>query len=272
MSLRTTLSSRSRSRATPRPASAGRRHGARPAHRRPPCLALLAALAFAACDGNSSPTAPDTARGATVSIVFASDAALRSREATIRALVESSFRAASPRIPIDGVVVAIDASPARIIAGWGVGGFTPGSHRIEIGVDPTLPDASLDARLPSMVAHELHHAARYRGTGYGATLLEAMVSEGLADQFAAELFGQPLPPWTGALQDSEIESWLARARSEFDTVGYDHAAWFFGSTLAIPRWTGYTLGFRLVSDYRAGHGSASAAALVHTPANAFRPD
>ena len=43
---------------------------------------------------------------------------------------------------------------------------------------------------------------------------------------------------------------LERARLEFDQTWYNHNAWFFGDVgLGIARWTGYKLGFQLVSDY-----------------------
>jgi hypothetical protein len=35
---------------------------------------------------------------------------------------------------------------------------------------------------------------------------------------------------------------------------------------------GYTLGFRLVGDYLISHPGSSAAGLVHTSADAIRPD
>ncbi len=97
-----------------------------------------------------------------------------------------------------------------------------------------------------------------------------MVSEGLADHYALELFGQPLPPWVTALSEDEIDLWLERARPELDSAGYSHSVWFFG-TGSVPRWAGYTIGFRLVGDYLAANPGATAASLVNLGADAFRP-
>lgn len=231
------------------------------------------ALLTLGCEGDSptSPSGPGTGpRGLT--IVFEGGAGpLTTREAAIRGHVEAAYTNALAVVAVEGVTVAISTDPSEIIPGWGVGGFTRSASNVDIGIDPGLADSTLAQRLPSIVAHELHHIARVRGPGYGHTLLEAIVSEGLADHFALERFGQPPPPWTMALSADEYSHWLARARLEFDSTGFDHAAWFFGNG-QIPNWTGYTLGFRIVGDYQAAHGGASAAALVNAPAEAFRPD
>lgn len=45
---------------------------------------------------------------------------------------------------------------------------------------------------------------------------------------------------------------------------------FFVTSATIPRWTGYTLGFRLIETYKTGHSGATAAQLVDAPATLFR--
>jgi uncharacterized protein YjaZ len=97
-----------------------------------------------------------------------------------------------------------------------------------------------------------------------------MVSEGLADHFSIELLGVPVPPWCLAFSDADNAVWLDAARPLFDS-SYTHSTWFFGTSITPPRWTGYTLGYRLVQDYKNRNPGATAAALVSTPANAFRP-
>jgi len=166
----------------------------------------------------------------------------------------------------------VAADPSRAIAGWGVGGFAPDARTVEISLDPGFPGFSgiLPDRLPPIVAHELHHAVRWKAPGYGATLLEALVSEGLADHFAVELLGAPVPPWSDAFPRERTEEFLDRARPEFDAA-YDHDRWFFGTDPTLPRWTGYTLGYRIVEAYQAANGGVTAAELVSTPASAFRP-
>ncbi|MCC7133320.1 MAG: hypothetical protein IT352_11755, partial [Gemmatimonadales bacterium] len=102
------------------------------------------------------------------------------------------------------------------------------------------------------------------------TLLEAMVSEGLADRFSMELLEIGERPWSTALNGAALTQWLDQARAQFDSRNYNHADWFFGSG-SIPLWAGYSIGYLLVKDYLTAHPGESAARLVAAPAATFRP-
>ncbi len=224
----------------------------------------------AGCSG-SSPTAPGgSANGDGVSISFNSSA-LVELEPVIRREIESTFDLARREIPIGGLKVVVDAG-RHLVPGWGVGGFAPSpGRRIELSVDRSLAEELIIERLPSITAHELHHVGRHRGPGYGGTLLEAMVSEGLADHYAQELFGRPTPPWAMAIPASQIDLWIEKARPELDSRNYDHGRWFFGRSALVPRWAGYTIGFELVQRYKDANPGATAASLVDAEADLFRP-
>lgn len=232
---------------------------------------LLAGVAlFATTCGNapttSTPTGPNR-------VVIADPAGrLGSLTGPIRTVVEHTRDRAAAALSLDGVTITVTADPAQAIGGWGVGGFTPNGSTVNLYVDPAYPSlaAVLDARLSQMVAHELHHAKRFRGPGYGSTLLEACVSEGLADRFAIELLGADVSPWSTALTAADLEAWLTRASAEFNRANYGHSAWFFGTSPDIPRWTGYAVGYHLVAEYQRSHPASTAVSLVNTPAAAFR--
>jgi uncharacterized protein YjaZ len=198
---------------------------------------------------------------------------LRAHEAAIRDLLNASLTRVTAAFPLTGVTITVVPNASRTIPGWGLGGFTSSGSVVELFVDPAYPDLAqvLPARLPPLAAHELHHARRFRGPGYGRTLLEALVSEGMADRFAVELLGAPVPPWSDAFPRADTARYLDLARPELDSAAYDHDRWFFGPTATLPRWTGYTLGYRLVESYQAAHAGATAAQLVDTPASQFRP-
>jgi uncharacterized protein YjaZ len=240
------------------------------------CLSLLGAAGFLACD-HRSPTEPSAlppASASGLSVVLQDDSGpLVPRFADIRRQLEEVHESASRLLPISGITVVVSSKPELLATGWGVTGSFSGGTEIDILIQPQLPDVLLAHQLPFVAAHEFHHVARSRGPGYGfGTLLEAMVSEGLADHFAAEHVGPPVPPWAMALSPEEIDLWLARARLLLDSHSYGHDAWFFGASPQIPRWTGYTLGYELVSRYQASHRGATAASLWNTPAEEFRPE
>lgn len=191
---------------------------------------------------------------------------------TIDSIAQAVVRQVGVALDLTGVKVTISIDRRGAIAGYGFGGRSPNGSTVLLYIDPQFPrvDSLLVHRLPSLLAHEMHHAKRWRNPGYGSSLLEAMVSEGMADRFAHELLGTPLPPWSEAFPATQDATLLAFARAEFDSRTYNHARWFFDESAELPRWTAYTLGYRLVAAYIAAHPGTTATSLVTRPANDFR--
>lgn len=242
--------------------------------RREVCAAIPSLAWLSACGGGGGDDGAEPLGGPN-QVRLADPAGVLGAQGTpAQALATDALARAAQALPVTGVTVTLIPDAARAIGGWGFGGRTFSASTVEIYIDPTLPDLAqrLPERLPPLVVHELHHAMRWRGPGYGRTLLEAMVSEGLADHFAVDVLAAPVPPWSDAFARGQTASYLELARPEFDSSAYSHERWFFEAGLPqLPRWTGYTLGWRLVETYRAAHPGSSAASLVHTPASAFRP-
>jgi len=182
----------------------------------------------------------------------------------------SSFRMIQAELSVENLVIRIEANARRVIPEIGIGGYNPNEHEIQLFIDPDYPDLiqSIKEELGPQLAHETHHAMRRRATGYGNTLLGALISEGLADRFSVELFQIAPPIWSSALTDSELETWQEQAKQTWRKASYNHNAWFFGSN-EIPRWTGYSLGYKLVSDYLDRHPGTTAASLVGTQSTVF---
>ena len=92
---------------------------------------------------------------------------------------------------------------------------------------------SLATWLPASLARVLFLSSRIRtGPGYGVTLGEALVSEGLSDHFVAQAFPQTPPqPWDHRRMTARQEAGLwKRARRDLAIPGaYDHPLWFFGA-------------------------------------------
>ena len=139
---------------------------------------------------------------------------------------------------------------------------------------------ALQTWLPLTLAHELDHAQRVLdGPGYGRTLLQNMVSEGLADSFAGQVFpGAPAIPWDHSLSlAAEHVVWaFARPRLGHVQNSGRHAMWFYG-TGRVPRWAGYTIGYDIVTSYLRAHPGATPASITDLPArrilreSSFRP-
>lgn len=176
-------------------------------------------------------------------------------------------------LPVTNVDIVILDNPYETIPEKGMGGHTYTSHIVVISIDPLFPELArtLKQELSDTLAHELHHAARWQAIGYGETLSEAIVSEGLADHFARQIRqNEYIQPWDKALTPEQVEELLTKAKEEFDSKTYNHTAWFFGSEeKKIPRWTAYTIGYQLVDKYLKNHTDQTAGSLYRTIAGKF---
>jgi hypothetical protein len=105
----------------------------------------------------------------------------------LQRLVSDTAATALPRLPHRGQVrIRVRVNPEKVVASGGVGGDVDHVNgNVAVWFDDTPSGGlrtALKIWLPVSLAHELHHSSRIRtGPGYGRTLGEAMVSEGLAE-------------------------------------------------------------------------------------------
>jgi len=176
--------------------------------------------------------------------------------------------AVAGRLATPAVDLLVVGTRRGTIPGLGIGGFCFEAARIEIQVDPSSPAAAAslaDGSFDGVLAHEVHHALRWGGPGYGRTLGAALVSEGLADHFAAMVTGRPPAPWTQGLDADALGRVAALAAAERDG-DYDHDRWFFGGG-DLPDGAGYALGHALVGRYRAARPGSDPVTLARVPAD-----
>lgn len=235
----------------------------------------LCAIFLAACsrpDAVKPVSEPPASVAPVISISEDATAAAARVGVKLRAVVEESVHDVERLLDVGRVDIRVMVGPRRSISSRGDGGYTdPASGTVKIWLDPGFRDFrwTLSSSMPLTVAHELHHSARVqRGPGYGATLRQAIVTEGLADMFSLEVYPRAArPPWTSALPRQSLCKWWERASKEFmEGRSYDHSLWFFGRGERVPRWTGYTLGYELVEAYLAEQPTRSAAELVDVEA------
>lgn len=69
------------------------------------------------------------------------------------------------------------------------------SDQIFIALEPDGSRKQLKKELPSVIAHEVHHSQRISTVGYGDTLFEVILSEGLACHFEHMLFPEVYLPY-----------------------------------------------------------------------------
>jgi len=109
-------------------------------------------------------------------------------------------------------------------------------------------------RLPAITAHEFHHNVRlsYEPWSANTTVGQYIVVEGLAEAFAAEMYGEDkLGPWVHSLDDEQHEQVKPIYREALSTTGFPVImGYMFGNPQAgIPAYAGYSVGYRVVNEY-----------------------
>jgi uncharacterized protein YjaZ len=155
----------------------------------------------------------------------------------------------------------------------GISAVTAGRGRIILRIHP---DANWKAALPYTLAHEMHHSywlQNHFDAKAAFTLADYLVLEGRADYFAGTLFTHSAP-WTTALDaDAYAATWLAMSKNLSTTDWEKLQAFMFGSPqAAIPRWAGYSIGHRLVSERMARDPRLDLQTMTAAPASVFMPN
>ncbi len=182
----------------------------------------------------------------------------------LKGLIESAF-ARFVTIVVDDlsaetIEITFVPAPGKAIPQLGIGGHSPGPNNILVYFDPKSDKINQDEILATLL-HESHHCMRWRSTGYGKSLGQAMVSEGLASLYEQEHLGRAPIHVTASLKDNQVK----RAVQSFDRQDYDHNEWFFDRG-SLDFWFGYALGYQLCRQYSEKTGQ-TAAQLVNTPAS-----
>jgi len=193
----------------------------------------------------------------------------------IEKLVKSTLKEVGAKFNLNDVSVVVKEAehPNDLKDIGGVGGYCPSGELVELSLDVNHPvfKKLWGQLVRRSLLHELHHAARRQaGIATGeSSFLECLFSEGLADHFVYDLTNLK-PVWAIDLDKGTLAKLQKRAKEIFNQPMTDqlYEDWFTEGSeeLNIPRWAGYTLGYKLVDDYLAEHSGTSAASLVALPA------
>jgi uncharacterized protein YjaZ len=175
----------------------------------------------------------------------------------------AAFAPYADRIGLDSVTCALVLTNAQrgntIDRGYAGFGGIPGYLMVTFSQanDYTLP------RVEGASVHELNHNVRFKIVPFlpmQVTVADYIVAEGLAESFAAELFGEEI---VGYFVTDFNEEELATARriigDALDVSGFNAVrGYIFGDTLAgsmglpgvgVPNFAGYAIGYRVVRQY-----------------------
>jgi uncharacterized protein YjaZ len=150
-------------------------------------------------------------------------------------------------------------------AAGGISGF------IHLGIWPTAENLE---RLEGIAVHELHHNVRYSNVRWNpatVTVGEQVVSEGLADAFARDLYGELGLTLIGVASAGDAAV-FEKVVSGLNVSGMRNLApWVHGDATAarfgaepvgLPTGAGYAAGLELVDRYQRASGRSAAEACV----------
>ncbi len=189
----------------------------------------------------------------------------------LKSVVESVELSIKKLIPLGDIDIVFYYNPEATLKESGIGGYTPCKNVIFLPLDPKNPNfkKGLKDKFSYTLAHEINHAIRFRTPIPQDTLLEDMISEGLADHFAMEITKRKNPPaWSTAITEKEKKEWFKKASRKWHSPNYDHNAWFYGSK-NIPRWTAYTLGYDLITKYLQENPKIKPSEIISADASIF---
>ena len=188
------------------------------------------------------------------------------------ALVSRALGHISELLPGPKTTIRVNFEPpGQLTPQTGTSGVTGLDGIISVGFGPTRQvstGTALTTRLPRTLAHEVDHSVRIlAGPGFGRSLLQQIISEGISSVFDEAAFPGTLNPWDRAISPGQECALWRKARPQLGYLGF-YDLWMFGGN-GVPHWTGFTIGYHIVKDYRDRNPTVSWPALTATSAAAI---
>jgi uncharacterized protein YjaZ len=186
----------------------------------------------------------------------------------------AAFAKYADRIALDDIIFGLYIADMGDLPGQYTGfGGIPGWIMTVYG----KPDERNLRCVEAATVHELHHnlggaANAVFGKDMNAvTVGEYMIGEGLAESFAAELYGEDkIGPWVTDFDESRLEETRQLMKDALEVSGFDKVrGYIFGDITTanmslpktgVPAYAGYAIGYRIVQKYlkRSGKGVVDA--------------
>ncbi len=249
-------------------------------------LALAAAGAIitglAGCGGSSFPTGAVTEHAAgsrfTVTISAPADRTAGSVGVNLPQFIAHALDHISALLPGPSTVITVGYGPSQVVGHLipqtGTNGvtYTATSGNIVVNFGAT---AQVSLRrslfwLQRDLAHEVNHTARMRGpgAGFGVNLLDEMMTEATASVFAKAAFPGAAAPYDEALTPGqECAMWTREMPLLYvsDPGGITYDQWIAGGG-GVLRYSLFTIGYHIATDYLREHQDVDIAALTALPA------
>jgi uncharacterized protein YjaZ len=172
---------------------------------------------------------------------------------------EKSLHKSNIKIPEELLLGILLADPMIFAESQGYSGIGSCPGYIKIMVAPNEYNLK---RMSSCVAHEFHHNVLFYNAKWNfmnVTLSQYLAVEGLAESFAASLYGEELNgPWVANINETDLSKASSIIGRDIDVEGFmevrkymygDHPMVPEGKALGIPYCAGYAVGYHAVQSY-----------------------
>ena len=163
--------------------------------------------------------------------------------------------------PLPKLDITITPCPKEYRTKSGIVGCVHTSFHIDIMIDTERDDVKdiITDELPSVIAHELHHSLGAASGVREETLLQVIVSEGLACHFETKFNGNKLPTFLTDISKSKWQDLYNQMEPQLNEMDFDYPTYFGGADESkFPKHAGYWVGYNLISEYINEYGGCSA--------------
>lgn len=156
--------------------------------------------------------------------------------------------------------ITIYNMPHMTIPDQGCGGYTPSAEWMQLLVDEENKIFGTEeflTHLKNTLVHEFNHTVRWSHPSYGYTLIESIISEGIATAFEKDYLKMDVD-WGHYTQENIVrffEIIKEVGKDGLEQTG-DHSAYIFGNE-SIPKFFGYRLGTYIIDEFRKNNPNLS---------------
>lgn len=176
-------------------------------------------------------------------------------QTSINALVDIQRHIDLP--PLD---IVISPCSKEYVTELGIVGCVSTPYQIDIMLDADRSDLEtiITNELTAVIAHELHHAVRTSTGVAESSLLQTLISEGLACHFEQQFLAKG-SDFFDELKNSPWQAYFTQISPKLHDTDFDYPLYFGANKNGqYPSRIGYWIGFNLVSEYINRYGGCAA--------------
>lgn len=172
------------------------------------------------------------------------------RKAEILSKIANIFKKCLGQLPVKSTWIFIFPTFDQFIKNktGGIGAFVPWQHTILLTLHPE--SKRWRKTLPNTLTHEFNHSVRfhYFPLSPNNTLLDILISEGLADNFTYQIT-KKLNPWVITLSFRECKKIFSKIKKLLNSKSKKVYRSLFFEDKKYPLWAGYAVGYQIIRSF-----------------------